>query len=73
MTADTTADTIRTLWTAGDLRCVLVKHRHGPQRFTVQVLKGVEVVSSASIDEPIETEGLAAADRLKVIFVDRAG
>jgi hypothetical protein len=32
---------------------------------------GPEVVCSAFVDEPVETEALAAADRLKVIFVYR--
>jgi hypothetical protein len=67
-----TAETLRTFWTVGDLQCVLVKHPHGPQRYTVQVINGPEVVCSAFVDEPIEIEALAAAERLKVIFVDRA-
>jgi hypothetical protein len=64
------ADAVLTFWTAGDLRCVLVTQSAGP--YVVRVIKGVEVLCSAFIDDPIETEGPAAAARLKVIFVDRA-
>jgi len=65
------ADELRTFWTIGDLRCVLFRQA-GLQKHIVQVLRGTEVLCSAFIDEPIEIEGLAAAGRLKVIFVDRA-
>ena len=67
-----TTNTVRIFWTAGDLRCVLVSNPSGPQKHMVQVVKGTEVVCSAYIDEPIAVEAPAAADRLKIIFVERA-
>jgi hypothetical protein len=39
---------------AADFRW-LVKHPQGPQRYTVQVIKGPEAVCPAFVDEPVET------------------
>ena len=60
-------DPVRTFWTVGDLRCVLV-NAPAPQHFLVQVLKGSEVLCSAFIDDPVDVEAPAAADRLRAIF-----
>jgi hypothetical protein len=64
-----TADHHQTLWTHGDLRCILVTRFH-PTEYTVRVINDQRTLWSETCADPEEAAVLA--EHLWTLFVERS-